>query len=480
MVIERARGLVSEMIGRTRTIVRQILVISAPSRDLTQADYAFWDRARRGKAEGLKISGLLIKPVVSKIAAWGLGRPPTLEIKQPKAKEKVNEWWQKHHSDILRAYEDSLALGDAYLVINPDLSVTSLPPNAVTPVVDEENQDFGTVIGWKIIQKHPHPTRPGDSVTIEDTFTAGERLRKTYRQGALVKEERYANLIGRVPVVKISNNVGSNELYGSPEVEALIEALHEYGDVLDAGLNGNKRQGRPTPKVKFPDVKALAKFWDQYAKKVTRTLSDGSTETYETIPFNADQVMAVVGDFDYAQPGSFASDTEILLGLLYLLFLEHTELPEFILGSAISSSKASAESQMEPFVKFIEKKRGQAEGWILEIVGIVLAYLALTEVGVRAETDVAVVWELLTQQDGQLTKDTVAWAYGENLIDGETALALAPIEIENPAAVFARAQGEAQQRKETALEYDLQNLLQRGMRQEEQDGGDVERAEAAA
>jgi hypothetical protein len=91
-----------------------------------------------------------------------------------------------------------------------------------------------------------------------------------------------------------------------------------------------------------------------------------------------------------------------------------------------------------------------------------------------------VVWELLTQQDGQLTKDTVAWAYGENLIDGETALALAPIEIENPAAVFARAQGEAQQRREAALEYDLQNLLQRGLRQEEADGGDVEREEAAA
>ncbi len=34
----------------------------------------------------------------------------------------LNGWWVDHHPDIVRAYEEALALGDCYLVINADLA----------------------------------------------------------------------------------------------------------------------------------------------------------------------------------------------------------------------------------------------------------------------------------------------------------------------------------------------------------------------
>ncbi|MFN8451033.1 MAG: hypothetical protein U0521_21260 [Anaerolineae bacterium] len=48
-------------------------------RDFSAADYRYWDRARRAKAKGLEIGGLLLKPLASK-AAWVLGDAPQWSV----------------------------------------------------------------------------------------------------------------------------------------------------------------------------------------------------------------------------------------------------------------------------------------------------------------------------------------------------------------------------------------------------------------
>ena len=67
------RQKIGELIGGNGRIrVRQINGY-APTRDMATADYRYWDRARRAKARGLEISGLLLKPLASKAAAWVMG-----------------------------------------------------------------------------------------------------------------------------------------------------------------------------------------------------------------------------------------------------------------------------------------------------------------------------------------------------------------------------------------------------------------------
>ncbi len=148
-----------------------------------------------------------------------------------------------------------------------------------------------------------------------------------------------------------------------------------------------------------------------------------------------------MGDFDWKSPGSFSKDTEVLLGLIFYLILQHTEIPEFVWGNAIASSKASAESQMPPFIRWIEKRRGQATGWLTDVADVVLATMALWEPGIRRAT-ATLRWEPLTDEDGRLTLDTVIWAYAEGLLDRETALQLAPVTIENIGAVLQKADEE--------------------------------------
>jgi hypothetical protein len=444
---------IRELLGRTQrswwqfaTWWRQVM-----TRDTSRRDYAFWDRARMCRARGLELSGLFLKPLASKTAAWVQGTVPRWQVDNGRSQEALRGWWGQHHAAIVRGYEDSVGLGDAFLVVNPDLSVTVLPPDVVTPIVDED--DYSSIIGWTVREVHPHPEHPTNRMAIEDRYTEEERVRTVWRDGVLLRTERYSNLIGRVPVVHVPNNPGVNSVFGEPEAVALLPVLQEYGEILAKALTGNKHQSLPTPVAQFQTVQDMADFWEKaeeigLIETTTVTHPDGTTETYNTVNFDSEKFLTIAGGtFDYKYPGSFAKDTETLLGLLFYLILQHTEIPEFAWGNAIASSKASAESQLTPFVKWIEKKRAACTGWMLELARVVLAYTSVMERGVTADADISIGWEPLTDADGALTLNTLKWLLVEGLIDEETAVRLAPVDIENPLAVLRRAQAEREERQ---------------------------------
>ena len=70
------RQRIGELIGSGGRIRLRQINGYAPTRDMATADYRYWDRARRAKARGLEISGLLLKPLASKAAAGVLGDAP--------------------------------------------------------------------------------------------------------------------------------------------------------------------------------------------------------------------------------------------------------------------------------------------------------------------------------------------------------------------------------------------------------------------
>jgi len=86
----------------------------------------------------------------------------------------LNGWWAKWHSDILRAYEEALNLGDCYLVVNADLSVTVVPPHVVDPLLDST----GEVVGWRITETIPigRATHPSSSGVFAPLPEFGEGL----------------------------------------------------------------------------------------------------------------------------------------------------------------------------------------------------------------------------------------------------------------------------------------------------------------
>jgi hypothetical protein len=459
---QRIQTTIAEIIGSPRRVITWlgsslwgVVGNALGTRDVGRADYAYWDRARHARVEGLQISGLLLKPIASKIAAWTMGRAPAMRMDNAALADALSLWFHSIHSDVLRAWEEALNLGDAYIVINGDMSVTVLPPHVVTPIVDPA--DYSEVIGWRVVEVFPDPMQPAQKMRIIDEYYADRRTRVKLLNGTEIAREEWPNPLGVVPVVHWPNLRSLDEMFGRPEGEALVYALQRYGEVLDAALDGNRKQGRSLLAIEGFDSQAdLDKFWEMYGKTETIEHPDGTSETAVYIDLTSDDVITLSGNAtaSFKAPDAKAEDTMTLLEVLYYLFIEHTELPEFIMGTAVASSKASTETQMPPFELFITKKQGMIEKPLMQLLDIGRRMLGVVDAGLRTGADeIRLSWPTLSGEDGKLTLDTLKWAYGVGLIDDETALQLAPVAIEDVRAVLdnARAQVEAQRSDEEAF-----------------------------
>ena len=472
-IIGRITEYLSQFSDTVTTTVRRVTrrFVSAyrpPTNDWSRSDYAFWKKAYYGRAKGLEISGLLIKPLVSKVAAWTLGRAPRWKLESEASQEALADWWNKNHPHILKAWRSAVRAGDSFIVVNSDLTVTLLPADCVDPIVSED--DYSLIIGWRVTQTMQHPETTRRMVVI-DEYYLDRRVHRVEIDATVTQEQTYTNLLGRLQIVHIPNRADEGEPFGHAEAEALLSLLHRYGEVLDAAIEGNVLQGRPTPVLLFETVDDLDKFDEENATFETQTLPNGTSERVKLYDVDLSQLLVASGaTFEYKSPGQFTGDTAKLLEIMFYLLLEHSELPEFVFGNAISSSKASAETQLPVFIEFIKMRRGEMVGWLTEIAQIAMAYLSLITPGVALETP-TLQWEALDQENGQLTLDTITWALTSGLIDRRTALTLAPVEVEDIDSVLDKAETEKQARAvDTGVGQDeikatmsaAQRLLQNG------------------
>ena len=412
-------------------------------------DYVFWDAARNGKALGLELAGLFLKPLESKKTAWVLGIPPIIEMGDDYTQEVANEWLREVYPFIQKAYEESVGLGDCFLVVNGDLTVTVVPPHVVEPILDEN--DYSKRIGWKIGTVYSNPLTIADTMLIENLYTERERVIRKYKRGTLISEQRFPNFIGIVPVIHIANNQSVDEMYGKPEGYATIPLLQSYGEVVDAAIVGNIKQGRPTPTFeKMGSAQAVNEFMERFGRQRTRQLPDGTVETYTEIDFSSDQAIVVgeTGEFSYKSPGSFTADTINLLGIMFYLFLQHTEFPEFIWGNAIASSKASAETQLNPFIKWVEKNQNYAQHWVVKLITIAMSIMQASDFRIRRQLGkVMVKWMSLSSPDRALVEQAIQFYYANDMLDRATALELSVLDVNDIGAILAKVDVEKEKRE---------------------------------
>ncbi len=414
-----------------------------PTKDWRRSDYRFYRDLYYCRTRGMELSGLFLKPLVGKVSSWVLGMGVGWKLENEAAQTALTDWWAAHHSDIMRAMRGSLKQGDAWLVVNADLSVTVLPPDTVDPIVDPN--DYGLIIGWRVTQVLAHPETTA-RMTLVDEYYPDRRVQTTAIDGRQQSTQTYPNLLGRLPIVHIANALDEGDSFGHPEAEALVELLLRYNTVLEAAIDGNERQGRPTPVLSFETVADHNKFWETYGVWETQTLPNGKTEPSLTLGVDLNQIVTVSGaTFDYKSPGSFTQDTEKLLGLLFYLLLEHAEIPEFVFGNAIASSMASASTQFPIWSRYIDGRRQDAAGWLTQTAEIALGYLDLITPGLGAAETPVIQWSKLSQDD-KLTLEAVSWAYTEGLLDERTALVLAPIEVTDVQQVLEQARKERAER----------------------------------
>lgn len=406
--------------------------------DIGQTDYEYWDRALRCEVEGLEIAGLFLKPLGSKKAAWVFGKMPKITCDDEYTQQKLNDWANRWHTELLLGYEAAVNRGDSYAVVNPDESVTIVAPHVVSPIVNE--QDWSQLVGYQITQTYAHPTRFGAYQTIDDEYTSRGRMRVVKRNGQTVKTDRYRATLPTAPVIQIANNISANERHGHAEGEALLKALMIYGEMISSSAEGVVKQAKPIPVFsRMGDVSAVEKFIEMYGEEKTRTLPDGTVETWVEVSLSGGDVVVLggTGELQQVQPDPFTNDAVAMLQILFYLFTQHSEIPEFVWGAAIQGSRASAETQMPPFTKWAEKEQGRAEKWLIPLLQVVLAIMALIDPKIKVNQDVKLKWAPLTTSDDKLTLEAIKVALSLGGFNKKDLVPYYPLDIDNPDEIIA-------------------------------------------
>lgn len=414
----RPKQVVSELIGRASYQFNNLLYRIRPTVDYTQTDYEWYDAFRRGKQKGFEIGGLFANPMTEIIASWALGDGFTIETDNEATEEALGDFLSKYLQTIIETNEDEMALGDAYLLVNADGRIDKISPEQVD--IKRNELDFRLIESITIVTNN-------DAIEIEDKYTATERI-VTIKKGSTKTEQRFPNLIGRIPIVPFQNDRSPNEAYGHPIFEPLLTLFADYDDVLRGGVDGVKLMGNPIPVVEgLEDAEGAQRTNATYSTSYTDNEGNSQTDYVTELSANKVYFFGKGAKFHFAAPGNFAENTNTILKKLFYVMLQHAKIPEWVWGGAISSSMASVEAQTPAFVKFIEGQRRKLEQPIKELLQIYLETIALFTPGIATSEELEIIWPELMPQDKALMLQWVMYLQERGLITKESALRLADV-----------------------------------------------------
>ncbi len=320
---------VSEMIGRTSYPNIQMSLYRARGKplsiDYTINDYEFYDSLRRCQAEGYKLGGLFAKRVERIIASWVLGDGLTIELYSSDANpipaaqlEYTNARLAEFVANILDAgadddqesepdrddrsasllgssYRDAMGLGDGYLIVNADGSISV--PSPETVAIEHDPLDYRRWVAVTVTTKLP-------KITVEDQYRADGRTLTMRRGNEIVEQIEYENLIGRIPVVHVAHERGTNEVYGHSIHEELIELYSSYDDILYKQIEGADLLGKPIPA--FVGMEDVTQVFNANDPVETDTYTDKDYYTEDRPQFKMDRNALLLigkgGDFKFVAP----------------------------------------------------------------------------------------------------------------------------------------------------------------------------------
>lgn len=441
----RNPAVISEIIGRY-TYVKPIwgarVLINV---DKIQPDYIFWDNLRRGKAKGYEFGSLFCQPIIQAIISYVFGTGISASLAQT-GSEDVEYTNQRLQALMVRmqgffqdVFTDCFALGDQYVIVNPDTSFSVPSPETVT--VEYAPSDYRIPIRYVIRTKL-------ERALVTDIYTAEKRIIDIHYYDRKQKPEHheYDNLIGRIPIIHLTNDKSTNEIYGRPIYEPLLRLFSRYDDLIVKLMEGTELVGNPIPT--FSGLDNIQETIDANSSTEEYIGIDGTTQTRTVINFDKLPALWIGkgGDFKFSAPErEFTSDGLAMLRQLFVLMLNFSRIPEFVWGGAVSSSKASVEAQLPPFIQYIQSRRLQLEGdgsdellrqdargGLLEILDVWLKMYRLINPNIVVGS-VFIEWPEVSLADESLKLKWVQWAKGMNLITDETALNISDL-VANPTA----------------------------------------------
>lgn len=448
---------VAEIIGRGTHPMAQASIYRSrysalPSLDATIPDYAFYDLLRRGKQPGYKLGALFAKRIEHIFSGWTLGRGVDITLTEAGDADnpddprnytdgKLSDFLNANHSLFMTVEEDKIGLGDQYIVINADGTLSVPSPDTVEVVRDE--LDYRMVLAIRITTKL-------EKATIVDEYRADGRTVtiRTYVDGKPVdRVERYANLIGRIPVIHLTHGMSGNETNGHSIHEDLLKLYDQYDNVIHKQIDGAVLLGNPIPTVSGLEDLAAVIDANKPQTPADYVDQDGAIVTRPELNVDSRSFMLVGkgGKFEMvAPPVGFSADTQQTLKTLFLLLLDRTGIPEFIWGNEMSSARASSDTQMIQWAHDVEGLQKADERWLLEMCMIWLLTVALVDPQIVVDA-LEATWPPVLDENQELKLKAIEMANSHNLLTNKTTLELLQL-VDDAEEEVAKAQVEAEAR----------------------------------
>ena len=438
-----------------------------------------------GQGGEYTIAAALGKPIIDIAAGYVAGRGFKVELDNPEndalideAEEAVNEWLQDNQRLIFNLTKHSYRDGDSFVHIDEFARLTELDAKGVTEILDPVT---GKTVGFDVKRE----VELVDSADIRGTAKAEIYVYvKQYRTDS-IRISRYkvdqpdsveiiwekvftingavdlprdeennslgidSNLIQerRLAVRAFHNEPEAEAVYGNSDYQNVLAVLRNYSGLIKEATRGSKYNAVPTPVIMGLQNAEKTKNDTEYKDKEGRHLSPaeasldaetlaefqgtGSNKNKEGIEWSMDKVLYLSkgADAKFITGNGFMEDLGKLLEYYFYLFVQGSETPEYVLGTAVSSSKASTETQSPVFEKKIERKQMELADFIKDIVETLIERRALMSDPLFQQVQtlapkVRVSFAPLDNEDMQILFTTVQWAYENKMLTAKKVLSL--------------------------------------------------------
>lgn len=397
----------------------------------------------QGKTYGSKFlfGAVFGKPIINATAAFAFNNPPEVIINNGKTKEReatqefINNWLKENKREYFDVKRWALRDGDSYMYVRDDLTPKIIPGDRVDVDVDPLTGDVTTLSMTSYVKEGEATVKyvtvftetppfvelrkyeEGDDTnykTIKVKVSSDDEAEGTEVTEEKTKDEDLENR--PFELVEFHNEVDAGNVYGNSEFQNLYYLFANYHAVLENAIKNNIFNSNAVPYI--TGVEDIRKFQEANGERQ----SDG---TYK-VEVEADSLL--IGNKDFGikmlEGAQTAGEANTLLKKIFYLIVDASETPEFVFGTAVSSSKASVSEQMPVMVQKAERKQREQEVYDRKLIETVIYKGYKAGACPMSQADFSLVYPSIMSSDLKLNLEIVKTLSEEGTITDHTKMIL--------------------------------------------------------
>lgn len=449
----------------------------------------------KGKTYGSKflLGAVFGKPIINATAAFAFSSPPEVVIKSGKKAEMqktadfVNGWLRDHKKDYFDVKRWAMRDGDSYIYLRDDLTPKIIPGERIDIMVDPLSGDVTEIHMTSYVKEGESTIKYVTVFTENPPFVelrkyeeGGEKYsvlkqkvstEKEVPEGVEITEEETSeeDLENRpMDIVEFHNEVDAGNIYGTSEYQNLYYLFANYHAILENAIKNNIFNSNAIPFISGVDE--IKTFKEANGERQ----SDGDYK----ISISSDDLLIGGKDFKISlvEGSQTAGEANILLKKIFYLIVDGAELPEFVFGTAVQSSKASVSEQMPVMVKKAERKQREQEVYDRNLINTLIYKGFKAGVCPLSQADFDLVYPPIVDKDLKLNLDIVKVLSEEGTITDRTKMILLDMGsvVDDIDGEIERAQKENDIKREAYDAYGSEPKKPESTLPEDEDQGDEE------